>query len=164
MRSTSSTPGGPRPARYSVTIQWWTRECGVSATGPVSAIRYGGPRTRRRGPYAHRSMFATDGLHPDGPGRQKFQKIGRQPGNEATDNRSGPSRVNSCSSCARPCSVWPLSIFEIAMLVLIFRFRDRGLRLLRTAAARALVCWRPYKHCQARSVSRHPPAPFRAGV
>ena len=38
--------------------------------------RYGGPRMRRGGPHAHRSMFATDGSHADGRRAPKFQKIG----------------------------------------------------------------------------------------
>jgi len=37
-------------------------------------IRYDGPRTRRGEPYEHRSMFATDGSHPDGPrGAENFK-------------------------------------------------------------------------------------------
>ena len=38
--------------------------------------RHGGPRMRRGGPYAHRSMFAANGSHPDGRGAPKISRNG----------------------------------------------------------------------------------------
>jgi len=73
-RSASTPPLSPSRRRP------YAASCQVRDEGPVGVgargsaprprfplTRYGGPRTRRGGPYAHRSMFAAVGSHSDGP-------------------------------------------------------------------------------------------------
>jgi len=80
---TARQPRVLSPCRRAQSRQSCAASCKVSGGEPVGRgsgyrprprflpTRYGGPRMRRGGPYAHRSMFATDGSHPDGRGRRK---------------------------------------------------------------------------------------------